>query len=111
MNPEIRHEMLTFFTKVIVPSFLAISLTIAVKLKRESLTWLDAFLSYVIGISLAILSHHVIYEFLDGVWHTITIGTISMLGEKIGNYIVFRFNFNKIGDALGDFIVRWIGKK
>ena len=98
-------------TKVIIPALVAVSVGIAVRMKRKRVSIMSAFTSYVIGIGFAFLFGFVVMEEIKETWVPVVIGTIAITGEKVGYWLIFRFKFDALGDALLEALKNWINKK
>lgn len=108
---RIPEDVYQILTKTIIPALIAVSVGIAVKMKRKKITLLSAFTSYIIGIGFAFIFGFVIHENFEPSTSIILVSTIAITGEKIGYWIIFKFKFDALGDALMDAARSWISKK
>ena len=104
-------EVINLITKTLIPAFVAVSISIAVVVKKKGkVTVLSAFLSYVIGMGLAFIFGPYLIEHLESEVATIVIGLIAMSGEKIGNWLVFTFRIDEFLTILSNLIKAKIEK-
>lgn len=104
---RIPQELKDFLIKIIIPSLVAISIKLSVQSKKEKISWFNAVTSVVTGVGCAYLtSNWVMHTFSEGNI-PIVIACITVVGEKIAYWLIFKFNFDLIGDA---FINYWIDK-
>jgi len=108
---RIPDDMWQLLTKTIIPALVAVSVGIAVKMKKTRITLLSAFTSYVIGIGFAFIFGFAINEHFEPDTAIMAIGAVAITGEKIGYWIIFTFEFDTIGDALTDLLRNWLKKK
>ena len=94
-------------TKTIFPALVAVSIGIAVKMQKMRVTILSALGSYIIGCGFAFIFGFYLHErFTQGV-ATVLIGALAITGEKIGHWLIFKMEFDEIGDS----IVTWFKNK
>lgn len=107
---KIPQEAKELLLKIIIPAIVALSVKLAIESKRKKITVLSAFVSFVIAIGMAYLcSGWVLSNFEDTV---IPIAAITLLGEKIAMYIMYKFNIDIFLDSLiGHWIDRYKDKK
>lgn len=108
---KIPEEIYLIFTKTIVPALVAISVGLAVKMKKVRVSIKEAFLSIVIGVGFALLLGGWIHETFEDNMGTMVIALVTITGEKIGYWLVFKFDFDRIGQALQDMLEYFIRKK
>lgn len=104
---DIPEGWLNFFIKVILVAIVAMSIKIAIIMRKEKITVLNIFLSFVIGIGFAALTGTFILEKCHPSLAPIFIGIATLLGEKIGIWIMYKFNI----DALLQDIASYLTKK
>ncbi len=104
--PDYKSELLTLFIKIILPAIIAVGIKIAVQMKNSKVTILSAITSLVIGVGFAVLSAGVIRQNIPDVWQPVVIAVIAIVGEKVGYWLIYKFNFDKIGEAITDTIIK-----
>ena len=101
-------DFINIVIKTLIPAFVAVSLSIAVQMKRTgTMSWTTAILSYIIGLSCAFLSGFVVHEHLSQGSATLAIGIIAITGEKVGYWLVYTLSLD---EALNDFF-KWAREK
>ena len=85
-------EQIAFFFKVIVPSFLGVSIKIATQMKTKKISILQGLISYVVGISLAVLCAPVITDSVPPRYVALLIGLVAITADKISEYLIYKFN-------------------
>ncbi len=96
-----------FFMKVMVPAIVAISVSIAIRIQRETVKVTSVILSFFIGIGCAYLFGDLILASFSKEWSPVVIGVVSITGNDAGRWLIYKFEFDVIGDAF----VRWIISK
>lgn len=97
-------QALQIITKTIFPALVAVSVGLAVKMQKAKVSILSALGSYVIGCGFAFVFGFSIHENFSQSTATIIVAGIAITGEKIGHWLIFKFEF----DDLGDILIRWI---
>ncbi len=96
-----------FFMKVMVPAIVALSISIAIRIQRETVKVTNVILSFIIGIGCAYLFGDLILASFSKEWSPVVIGVVSITGNDAGRWLIYKFEFDVIGDAF----VRWIISK
>jgi hypothetical protein len=91
-------DLYQFITKVLIPAFVGISLKLAIQMKRTKLSLLNVCLSFVTGISAAWMFNNPIKLYVPEDYQSICIAIIAISGEKIGEFLVYKF---RVDDFLG----------
>lgn len=108
---EFSEEIANLFTKILIPAFIAVSVSIAVRIKKfGKISFLNVILAYIIGISTAYLSGFFIYEHLSNGAAIISISVIAISGEKIGYWLVFKLRIDDILSSVLDALKKWLIK-
>ena len=108
---KIPHEVYLIFTKTIVPALIAVSVGLAVKMKKSKISVKEALTSIIIGVGFAVILGPIIHDNFTETLSSAVIAGIAITGEKIGYWLIFKFNFDRIGDAIIDFVEYIIRKK
>ncbi len=103
---QIPEEWINFFVKVVLASLLAISIKIAVQMKKEKITIISAILSVIIGVSTAALCGSLIIHVFSSYWVPVVSGVITIIGEKIANYLIYTFKVDKFMEELLKYLTR-----
>ncbi len=101
-------DLKTWIVKIILPSLVAVSIKLAVEAKNASLSWLGAISSYLTGVGFAYLCADYVLNSVGHQFVPIVIALIAISGEKIGNYLVYKFNVEAV---LGGLLDRFRTKK
>jgi hypothetical protein len=106
---RIPHELKDLLVKIIIPSLVAVSIQLAVKIKKQKISFFNAFLSAVIGVGCAYLSSGwVLSSFEDA---TLPIACITVIGEKVAYWLIYQFNFDVVGDSIIQYFIEKYKKK
>tara|TARA_R110000803_G_scaffold23069_5_gene56879 strand:+ start:12514 stop:12837 length:324 start_codon:yes stop_codon:yes gene_type:complete len=97
-------ELSTFFFKIFIPAFIAISIKIATQIKKEKMNFSRVLISFIVGIGCA----YFIFPFVEGKWTPLIVGVVAMSGEKIAEFIIYKWD---IDNVLRTLISNWITKK
>lgn len=106
LNTEIYH----LFTKIIVPAFLAvlIKISIQIKMQKTKVTFINACLSLITGVSMAYLASGLVSSNFDKDTTPIVIALIALLSEKIGHYVIYKVNIDVFITAAIDGFFQYI---
>jgi uncharacterized membrane protein YoaK (UPF0700 family) len=108
---EIPSEFWNFMIKTLPFSLAALAASIAIQIKNKTASVVNVILSIVIGISCAWITGGFINVHFSSSTAPIIIGVVTIAGEKIGYWLVYKFNFDVIGQAIIDAILKKIKKK
>ena len=103
-EPTILEELSTFFFKIFIPAFVAISIKIATQIKKEKMNFGRIVISFIVGIGCA----YFIFPFVEGKWTPLIVGVVAMSGEKIAEFIIYKWDIDTVLKTL---ISNWITKK
>lgn len=106
MNLRIDEEIKSFLVKIIVPAFVAISVKLALQSKRQKVSLMNVFTSIVIGIGSAYLSSDWVLATFDSDVVPIVIATVTITAEKIGYWLLDRFDVGGILDGFAKGVVQ-----
>lgn len=84
-----------FILKVLIPALVAISIKLAIQSKKAKISLFTAGTSVVIGIGSAYLSSDLVLANFSTQWVPIVIAVVTITGEKIGNYLLYKFNVDE----------------
>ena len=103
-DPTIIEQLSIFFYKVVVPTFVAISMKLATQANKEKITITKVCISFVVGIGCA----YFVSPFANGDWSSIIIGVVAISGEKITEFIIYKWDVDTV---IRNLLSNWIGKK
>lgn len=106
---RIPHELKDLMVKIIIPSLVAISIQLAVKIKKQKVSFFNALMSVIIGVGCAYLSSGLILSYFED--STLPIACITIIGEKVAYWLIYKFNFDLVGDSLINHFVDKYKKK
>ena len=102
-DPTILEQLSTFFFKIFIPAFIAISVKVATQIKQEKMNFSRILISFVAGIGCA----YFVFPFVEGKWTPLIVGVVAMSGEKIAEFIIYKWDVDKVIRSL---LSNWIGK-
>lgn len=98
----IQSEFYQFFIKILFPAFIAVGIKIAIEMKRNKskISYLNVFLSMLIGVGGAYLCS----DWVRSTFHennvSIVIAVIAILSDKIGEFMIYKLNIDGFLTAL-----------
>lgn len=99
MMEKLDEEVRTFLAKIIIPALVAISVKLALQSKRQKVSLMNVITSMIIGIGTAYLSSDWVLGNFDHGTVPIIIATITITSEKLGYWILDRFDVGSMIDA------------
>ncbi len=108
---EIPDEVWNFIIKTLPFSLAALAISISIQIKNKTASWLNSILSIVIGISCAWITGTFINKHFSTSTAPIMIGVVTIAGEKIAYWLIYKFQFDVIGQALIDWVISKLKKK
>lgn len=108
---EIPDEIWNFIIKTLPFSLAALAISISIEIKNKTASLLNSFLSIVIGVSCAWITSNFINSHFSASTVPIMTGVITIAGEKIGYWLIYKFQFDTLGQAIIDYIVSRFKKK
>jgi len=106
---RIPHELKDLLVKIIIPSLVAISIQLAVKIKKQKVSFFNALMSVIIGVGCAYLSSGWILRAFEDT--TLPIACVTIIGEKVAYWLIYQFNFDAVGDSLIQYFIDKYKKK
>ena len=103
-DPTIFEQLSTFFFKIFIPAFIAISVKVATQIKQEKMNFSRILISFVAGIGCA----YFVFPFVEGKWTPLIVGVVAMSGEKIAEFIIYKWDVDKVIKSL---LSNWLNKK
>ena len=102
---NIPQELKEFLIKIILPSVVAISIKLAMETRKGKVSVFNAITSVIIGVGSAYLSANWVMNTFDDNTIPILIACITIVGEKIAYWLIYKFNVDVIGDSIINYLV------
>ena len=105
----ISKEFEELFAKILFPAFLTVAVVVAIEMKngKSNVSFLNAILSFIIGVSGAYLASGVLSENFSGGKFTIVLCSVALLTEKTVKFIMTKFDIDLFLTA----ILEWLFDK
>lgn len=98
-------DLKTWSIKILLPSLVAISVKLAIQARRGSVSYFNALTSIIIGIGTAYICSDLVMQTVEDKYLSLTIAVLTIAGEKLGFYIVYKLNveliLHSVIDSLG----------
>lgn len=104
---QLSDEFWQFIVKTLPISLAALAISISVQIKNKTATVINVVLSIISGISCAYLTGGFIFDKFGSTTAPIVIGVVTIAGEKIAYWLIYKFEFDRIGEAG----IRWTIKR
>ena len=104
-------EFYEFFLKVLLPVVAAISIKVAVQIKNEGVNYTRIIISFVSGLGCAYLFFPLIEKNIEKDYFPLLIGLIAISGEKITEWVVYKFKVDVFLSTLAEFLLDKIKPK
>lgn len=108
---QIPDEIWNFIFKTLPFALAALAISISIQIKNKTASLINVVLSVIIGVSCAWITGGFINSHFSVSTAPIIIGVITIAGEKIGYWLVYKFNFDLIGQAIIDWLIKLFKKK
>lgn len=108
---QVPSEIWNFIIKTLPFSLAALAISISIQIKNKTASLINACLSIVIGISCAWITGAFINSHFSPSTAPIIIGVVTIAGEKVGYWLVYKFNFDLMGQAIVEYIINWFKKR
>lgn len=110
-EPNLIQELTTFFFKIFIPAFIAISIKIATQIKKEKMNLTRVIISFVVGIGCAYFVYPFVQDKIDENFIPLLVGVVAMSGEKISEYIIYKWDIDKLLGAFIDLAYNFLKPK
>ena len=100
-------ELKAFLFKIMIPAFVALSIKIAIMSSKQKVTIFQVVASFVSGVGSAYLFSDMIMESLSDKWIPLAVAVVTISGEKIGYWLIYKFN---VEQAMEDVVKRYTRK-
>lgn len=108
-------EMFILLSKFLPTALLAVSISTALKMKKEKVTIMNVLTSFIIGVGVAWFFSSFIYDIKDHRWHSPLIAVVAISGEKIAEYFIYKWDIEsfmkQVTNAVQEMIIKIISKK
>jgi hypothetical protein len=106
-EPNLFEELYIFAVKIFIPATIAISIKVAMQIKKEKTKLSAIVFSFIIGLGCA----YFVYPFIDSnlikdSYMPLMVGLVAMSGEKIAEYFIYKWDVGRIIDVLIDNYIR-----
>lgn len=102
---SIPQDIKDFLIKIIIPSVVAISIKLAMETRKGKVSVFNAISSVIIGVGSAYLSANWVMNNFDDNHIPIVIACVTIVGEKVAYWLIYKFNFDVIGDAFINYLI------
>ncbi len=103
-------EWWNFLIKTLPFTLAALAISIGIQMKNKTATIVGVILSIIIGVSTAWIFGGYINAHFSPTTAPIIIGVVTITGEKVGYWFVYKFNVDIIGEAAIKAIIKKIRK-
>ena len=108
-------EFIILLAKFLPTALLAVSISTALKMKKEKVTIMNVLTSFVVGVGVAWFFSSFIYGIENDQWHSPLIAVVAISGEKIAEYLIYKWDvdkfMNQLTTALQDLVINIFKKK
>jgi hypothetical protein len=97
---KLSEELRTLLIKILIPALVAVSIKIAITSRKNPMTLFNVITSIVIGVGSAYLFSGLVINNFSDEWVPLMIALVTISGEKIGNWLIYKFNIDLFIEAL-----------
>lgn len=101
---NISEDIKNWLLKILLPALVAISMKLAVEFKRGTVTWFNVVASFITGIGSAYLFSGLIVDTFSQTYIPIAIAIVTISGEKIGYWFVYKLNIETFFVSFLDYL-------
>lgn len=105
---NINAEIYTFLIKIGIPASIAVSISLSIKSKKEKITMKRAILSVIVGVGCSYFLYPYIKMTNNEQWSGALVGMTAIFGEKIMEFLLFKFNIDDFLGALVEATKDWL---
>jgi hypothetical protein len=105
-SPEFTSGLAEFFFKIFVPAFIAVTIKIATQVKREKMNVTRIIISFIVGIGCAYFVYPFVHGNVESGYIPLLVGIVAMSGEKIAEYVIYKWDVDKLLGSLLDAFFR-----
>lgn len=97
---EVEESIRILFVKVLIPALVAVSIKLAITGRKKSISVFSVFTSIITGVGFAYLFSPIILNRISEDYIPLMIALVSISGEKIGTWLIFKLNLDTLIEAL-----------
>lgn len=97
---ELGSELKNLLVKIFIPALTAVSMKIAIDSRKKTITIFNIITSVIVGVGMAYLFSGVILSTFSDDMMPLMVGLVAISGEKIGNWLIYKFNIDTFIEAL-----------
>lgn len=97
---EIEKEVRNLLVKVLIPAIVAVSIKIAITMRKNKMTVFNIIASFIVGVGSAYLFSGFILGHFSDEYVPLMIALVTISGEKIGNWILYKFNVDSLIETI-----------
>lgn len=110
-EPNFIESIWEFLSKIFLPFFVGISIKVAIQIKREKMKLSRVLISFVAGLGCCYFVYTFIREDLDKPYVPFLIGMVAMSGEKIAEYVIYKWDVDRLFGAFLNFVISQLKPK
>jgi len=95
-------DLKSWSLKILIPALVAVSIKLAVMAKIKTVSWFNVITSFITGIGSAYLASDWVLDTFSVHFIPIAIAIITISGEKIGYWAVYKFNVESVLETIVD---------
>ena len=80
-------------------------------MQKQKVRFVTVLTSFIIGVGVAWMCSGAVSLYVSESMQPATIAIIAITGDKFGSWLLYKFNFDRIGEALTDMVIRMIKRK
>ena len=92
--------------KFLIPALVGVSINLAINSRKKTMSVFNIITSAIVGIGVAWLLSGIVFHYFDEIWQAPMIAAAAISGEKIANWVIFKFNLDRLIDVLIDWYKR-----
>ena len=108
---QIPDEVWNFIIKILPYSLATLAISISIQIKNKTASLTNSLLSIVIGVSCAYLTGGWINQHFSSTTAPMIIGFVTILGEKLGYWLIYKFQVDLVMATLVDILIDKFRKK
>lgn len=99
---ELGSEIKNLVVKILIPAIVGVGINIAVTSRKKTMSVFNIITSLIVGVGVAWLMSGVVLNNVSEVWQPPVIALLAISGEKIANWVIYKWNVDKIIESLID---------
>ena len=108
---QIPDEIWNFIIKTLPFSLAALAISISIQIKNKTASLINSMLSIIIGVSCAWITGGWINEHFSSTTAPMIIGVVTILGEKVGYWLIYKFQVDLVMATVVDILINKFKKK